>query len=181
MISIPQRLPQTYSSSVITAYHDEIRSCVTVMIRGRGTSYPWTGLPIKSVLVGTHVRCLLGDRRRASLFLSCTQRLRAKLVPRWENLWFFHLRYAYQVLQIRSKYLNPGNYRDFRLIQDSIITLAHSDEPYMQKYGIFMETPIPRTRTWVEDAAPQNPLPHLWMARQRSRQGTPKRKKERKA
>ena len=60
--------------------------------------------------------------------------------------------------------LNPGNYRVFNLIQDSIITLAHSDEPYMRNYDKFMKTPIPRTKTWVEDAAPQNPLPHLWTA-----------------
>ena len=35
----------------------------------------------------------------------------------------------------------------------------------MQKYGKFGEIPIPLTRTWVEDAAPQNSLPHLlWTA-----------------
>ena len=32
----------------------------------------------------------------------------------------------------------------------------------MQKYRRFGETPVLRTRPWVEDAAPQNPLPHLW-------------------
>ena len=42
--------------------------------------------------------------------------------------------------------------------------------------GKFVETPVPRTRTCVEDAAPQNPLPHLWTARLRSRQGTPSKK-----
>ena len=47
-----------------------------------------TGLPIKSALVGTHVCCLLRDRRGAALFLSCTWRFRAKLVPRWKSLWF---------------------------------------------------------------------------------------------
>ena len=26
------------------------------------------------------------------------------------------------------------------------------------------ETPVPPTRPWVEDAAPRNPLPHLWTA-----------------
>ena len=31
----------------------------------------------------------------------------------------FHLRYASQVLQIRSQYLNPGNYRPFSFIQSS--------------------------------------------------------------
>ena len=56
------------------------------------------------------------------------------------------LRYASQVIRIRSQYLCPGNYRSFRVIQGDTITLAHSDEPYMHKYNKFGETPIPRTR-----------------------------------
>ena len=32
---------------------------------------------------------------------------------------------------------------------------------YMQKYDKFGEIPVPLTRTRVEDAAPQNPLPHF--------------------
>ena len=51
-----------------------------------------------------------------------------------------HLRYAFQILEKRSQYLNPGNYRAFSLFQGSIITPAHSDESYMQNYGKFMET-----------------------------------------
>ena len=31
--------------------------------------------------------------------------------------------------------------------QGNIITLAHPDEPYMQKYGRFGEAPVPRSRT----------------------------------
>ena len=46
-----------------------------------------------------------------------------------------HLRYASQVIPIRSQYLCPGNYRPFKVIQGNTVTLAHSDEPYMQKYG----------------------------------------------
>ena len=42
--------------------------------------------------------------------------------------------------------------------------------------GKFVETPIPRTRTCVEDAAPQKPLPHLRTARLRSRPGIPSKK-----
>ena len=95
--------------------------------------YPWTGLPIKSVLVGTHVCCLLRDRRRAALFLSCTGRLRPSSCVSGKTL-VFHLRYVFQVLHIRSQCLDPGNYPAFNLIQGSIITLTHSDEPYMQKY-----------------------------------------------
>ena len=56
--------------------------------QGRDTLHPWPGLPIISVVVGTHVCCLLRDRRRTAIFLSRTRRLRAKLVPRWENPWF---------------------------------------------------------------------------------------------
>ena len=44
----------------------------------------------------------------------------------------FHLRYASQVQQIRSQQLNQGNCRAFNLIRGSIITLAHSDQPYTQ-------------------------------------------------
>ena len=66
----------------------------------------------------------------------------------------FHLRYVFRLLRIRSQYLNPGNFRPFGLFQSSTIPLAHSDERYMQNYGRFMETPIPRT--WVGDAAPQS-------------------------
>ena len=47
----------------------------------RDTWYSWTDLPIKSVLVGTHVSCLLRDGKLFFL-LSCTRRLKAKLVPR---------------------------------------------------------------------------------------------------
>ena len=72
---------------------------------------------------------------------------------------FSHLRYASQVLEIRSHYLKPGNYRALSLIQSSTITLAHSDEPYMQKYGELVKNVIPQAR--AEDEALQNPLPHL--------------------
>ena len=120
---------------------------VNVNISRRDTLYPWTGLPINSVLAGTHMCCLLRDkRRRADLFLSCTGRLRPSSCVSGKPL-VFHQRYAFQVLQIPSQCLNPGNYRIFYLIQSSIITLAYSDEPYMQNYGKIMETPIPRTRT----------------------------------
>ena len=74
--------------------------------QGWDTLYPWTGLPTKPVLVGTHVFCLLRYIRKTALFLSCMAGLRAKLVPRWENV-VFHLIYASQVLQARSQYLNP--------------------------------------------------------------------------
>ena len=50
------------------------------------------------------------------------------------------LRFAFQVIQIRSRYLHPGDYRPFKVIQVNTITLAHNDEPYMQKYGQFIET-----------------------------------------
>ena len=35
--------------------------------------------------------------------------------------------------------MHPGDYRRFKVIQGTI-TLAHSDEPYTQKYGKFMKT-----------------------------------------
>ena len=80
-------------------------------------------MPIKSVLLGTHVCCLLRDIIGAVLFLSCTWVLRAKLVPRWGNPWLSIQRYASQVLQIRSQCLNPCKYRAVNLIRSSSITL----------------------------------------------------------
>ena len=50
------------------------------------------------------------------------------------------LRYASQVIQIRSQNRCPGHYRPFKVIQSNTITLAHSDEPYMRKYGKLMKT-----------------------------------------
>ena len=50
-----------------------------------------------------------------------------------------HVRCASQLIQIRSQSLHPGGYRPFKVIQGNIVKLAHSDEPYMQKYGKLME------------------------------------------
>ena len=79
------------------------------------------------------------------------------------------LRYAFLVMQIRSQYLCPRNRRPFKVIQGNTITLAHPNEPYI--YAEIWEirgNPFSRSRTWVEDAAPQNPLPHLWRSRLRA-------------
>ena len=56
------------------------------------------------------------------------------------------------------------NYLEIRIITGHsrlMLTLDHPDDPHMQKNGRFGETPVLRTRPRVEDAAPQNPLPHL--------------------
>ena len=53
--------------------------------RRRDTLYPWAGLPIKSVLVGTHVRGLHRDRRQAALFRSCKVETETKLVRLWKT------------------------------------------------------------------------------------------------
>ena len=50
------------------------------------------------------------------------------------------LRYAPEMIQIHSEYLRSGGYRPFKVIQGNTKTLAHSDEPHMQKYGKFIET-----------------------------------------
>ena len=78
--------------------------------------YLWTSLPIKLVLVGSHVRCLLRDRRRAPLFLPCTGRLISGSCVSGKTL-VFDPRHACQVLQIPGKCLgsqglNPGKYRE---------------------------------------------------------------------
>ena len=89
--------------------------------------------------------CLLRDKRTTALFLvheETENQARASL----GKLLVLHRRYASQVLQIRSQYLNPGNYRTFSLIRSITIALAHSDESYMQKYWKFVETPTLRAR-----------------------------------
>ena len=108
-MQVRARVPTIYNTTLLRPADD-----ATCYYQGRDTLYPWTGLLIRPILVGTHVCCLLRDIRRASLFLSCTRRLRTNLV--------FHLRYASQVLQIRSQCLHPINYRAFSLIQSSTIT-----------------------------------------------------------
>ena len=50
------------------------------------------------------------------------------------------------------------------------ITLAHPNEPHVQKNGKFGEIPVPPTKTWVEGAARQNPLQHRWTARLRGQE-----------
>ena len=54
--------------------------------------------------------------------------------------------------------------------QGNTITLliAPLGEPHIEKYGRSGEAPVPRSITWLEDAALQNPLPHLYPSRLRS-------------
>ena len=112
----------------------------------RDTLCPWTGLLIKPALVGTRVDVRLEIEESLYSF-QARRRLRPRSYLSGKPLVFHHLRYAFQVLIIRSQCQNPGNYRAFNLIQSNIITLARSDEPHVQNYGKFMETPIPQTRT----------------------------------
>ena len=95
-----------------------------VRISRRDTLYPWTGLPIKSVAVGTYVCCLLRGIIIITLFLSYTVQTETKLVRLWKTPGF-HLDTPSKYYKYDPSCLNPGNYRDFRLIQGSIITLAH--------------------------------------------------------
>ena len=57
--------------------------------------------------------CLLRNRRRAALFLSCNDERQNKACASLGKPLVFHLRYASRVLQIRSQCLNPGDYRAF--------------------------------------------------------------------
>ena len=77
-------------------------------------------------------------------------------MPRPEPL-VFGLRYASQVIQIRSQYLHLGIADLQGLIHCHTVTLAHSDEPYADIWEIH-GSPIPRARTCV---VPQNPLAYL--------------------
>ena len=78
--------------------------------------YPLLGLPVEKVFVGTHV-CRMPKRLKKSRFIPFEhdKRLRARLVPRWENPLIFHPRYASHVLRIPYQRLHPGNYRPFGL------------------------------------------------------------------
>ena len=113
------------------------------------------------VLVVTH---LLGcvEMEMVALFLCLYNgRLNPGLVPRPETPGFpskIRLPSSTNTIPVPVARI----YRPFKVIQGNNVTLAHSGEPYMQqKMGKIVETLIPRTRTCVEDAAPQNPLPHL--------------------
>ena len=59
--------------------------------------------------------------------------------PRPEAPLVSHQRYVSQVKQICSQHLPSGVYRPFKVIQGNTITLAHSDQTNMQKYGKLME------------------------------------------
>ena len=93
--------------------------------------YPFSGLPIEQVLIAAHLCWLRGDRRcEAALFISAGCKTGPGLVPDLKPL-VSRLRYTSQVVQIRSPVFQGFS---------RITTLAHSDEPYVQKYGKFMET-----------------------------------------
>ena len=95
---------------------------VKIMDRERDTLYPWAGLPIKPVLVGTHVDVRLEIEEPLHSFRA-RRRLRPRSCLSGKTL-VFHLRHAFQVLQIRSQCQNPGNYRAFNLILSSIMTYS---------------------------------------------------------
>ena len=76
-----------------------------------------------------------------ALFLSCTKETEPGARCLVLKPLVSRLRYASQVIQYDPKYLCPGNYRPFKDSQGNTVTLAHSDEPYMQKYGNFCGNP----------------------------------------
>ena len=59
--------------------------CIRVQISWRDTWYPWTDLLTKSVLVGTHVCCLLSDRRKSSFIPFVHGETKTKLVRLWKT------------------------------------------------------------------------------------------------
>ena len=59
---------------------------IAVKIKVGTLGIPRQVSPIIHVLIGTHVWCLLRDRRRVGTRMSLLHgELRGKLVPRWEN------------------------------------------------------------------------------------------------
>ena len=65
-----------YSSSY--EYSIVLLHVAFVLIRGRGILYPWTGLPTKSVLAGTHVCCL---RQKSNFIPFVHAETKTKFVP----------------------------------------------------------------------------------------------------
>ena len=70
-----------------------------------------------------------------ALLLSCTKETEPGARCLAPKPLVSRLRYASQVIQYDPKYLCPGNYRPFKDSQGNTVTLAYSDEPYMQKFG----------------------------------------------
>ena len=97
------------------------------------------GLPSEQVLVVTHLWWLHRDRKWQLCSFRTYGRLKRGSTPHLEPL-AFRLRYISQAIKTRSRYLRPGDYRPFKIIRGNSITLAHSDEPYRQKYGKFVGT-----------------------------------------
>ena len=99
--------------------------------------YPWAGLPTKPALVGTRVCCLLRDRGRAALFLSCAETEEGKPRASLGKPLVFHLRYASQVPQTLSQHLNRGNYRAFSLSLTAVPELKPTlmSRIHTQNYG----------------------------------------------
>ena len=53
---------------VVTGSLNYSRRTARVKIKGRDTLYPWTGLPIESVLVGTHVCFVCVEIKKEQLY-----------------------------------------------------------------------------------------------------------------
>ena len=108
-------LLKVYAGTFSSAFSPLLRSA------GRDTLHPWTGLPIKS-LVLTCVVCLEMEEDQL-LFLSYTRRLRPSSCVSGKPLLFPpKIRLPSIVLQIQSQRQDPGNYRAVNLFQGSIIT-----------------------------------------------------------
>ena len=101
------------------------------------TGYPQVCLLSRFSLVLTCVGCV--ERRQHLYSFRHDVRMKEGSMPCPEPVVSL-LRYASQGIQMCSQYLHSGDYRPFKVVQGNIITLAHSDEPYMQKCGRFVET-----------------------------------------
>ena len=93
------------------------------------------------VLVVTHVfGCV--EIEIIALFHSCTKETEPGVRCLALKPLVSYLKYASQVIQYDANYPCPrGNYRPFDDSQGNTVTLANSDEPYMQQYGEFRGNP----------------------------------------
>ena len=130
----------------------------------------------EQVFVVTHLWWLRRDTQKTAIYsFQRDARLKRGSFPHPKPL-VSRLRYASQVIPIRSPYLNPRDYRPFKVIQSNTIRLAHSDKPcIMQKYGKLMEVRFHEleheSEMWLLKTHS-----HTSERRVRSRQETPRKK-----
>jgi len=134
---------------------------------------PWTGTgnPSRSIYIeiprcSTH---LLHPFRKLLVLSSVIEWTESSSCDLQHSLYplallsYTHMRHKAKWNPILTKPQNPkiARWSLYEGSEGNTITLAHAEALYLQKYGIFGEGPVPRSRTWVEDTARQKLAPTL--------------------